>query len=207
MVAGLLAITATVGACSTSVEAPTRNGSPGPQSTSTSASGPEEATTLPPLEILIDEVEPIYGYGDFSAFSFDDAPWDLITAAEIACMRDQGFPVEADGATGILFGNIPDEQNQAAQVAFARCAAGLSVPEYGMPAATQVVDIYEFWVEVLAPCLESEGYQVPDPPSLTTFVESYPAVEWMPWRAVTNPTPELEKRCPQNPYDHELLGE
>ncbi len=90
---------------------------------------------LPPLEDLIKQVEPIRGYGDYSSYSYASVPWALVTAAEIACMRDQGWPVEpfGDTDTGISWQAIPVEQNQAAQVDFVRCVAGLNLPEYGTP--------------------------------------------------------------------------
>lgn len=85
-------------------------------------------STLPPLEILATQVEPIYGYGDYSGYSYAEVPWDRVTAAEIACMQDQGWPVEPDGNTGMLWTAVPVEDNQAAQIDFARCLAGLNLP-------------------------------------------------------------------------------
>jgi len=158
--------------------------------------------TLPLLDVLVTEVEPIHGYGDYSAYSYAEVPWDLVTAAEIACMRDQGWPIEAVGATGMSWTAVPPQQNEAAQIAFAGCVAGLNLPEYGAPSGVEIESIYRFWVDTLTPCLESEGYDIPDPPSVETFVETYPGVEWSPWRYVTDYSPGLEERCPQSPYDH-----
>ena len=92
-------------------------------------------STLPPLEILLTQVDPIHGYGDYSAYSYANVPWDLVTSAQIACMRDQGWPVEPIGDTGISFAAVPFDQNQAAQIDFARCTAGLNLPEYEGPGA------------------------------------------------------------------------
>ena len=92
-------------------------------------------STLSSLEILLTQVDPIRGYGDYSAYSYASVPWPLVTAAEIACMRDQGWPVEPIGDTGISFAAVPFDQNQAAQIDFARCTAGLNLPEYEGPGA------------------------------------------------------------------------
>ncbi|WKZ83723.1 MAG: hypothetical protein QY307_05635 [Acidimicrobiia bacterium] len=174
-----------------------------PNATFLPTSEREEATSsLPPFEVLIEQVDPIYGYGDYSAYPYSKVPWGLVTAAEIACMRDQGWPVEPIGDTGISWLAIPFEQNEAAQVGFARCVAGLSIPEYGVESGVEVENIYTFWVDVLKPCLEAEGYDIPDPPSVDSFVENYPDVEWVPWRYVSNTSSELEARCPQSPHDY-----
>ena len=90
-------------------------------------------STLPPLEVLATQVEPIRGYGDYSGYSYSAVPWEAVTAAEIACMQDQGWPVRPDGDTGISFRDVPIEDNQAVQIDFARCMAGLNLPEYDGP--------------------------------------------------------------------------
>ena len=92
-------------------------------------------STLPDLEILMTQVDPIHGYGDYSAYSYANVPWDQVTAVEIACMRDQGWAVEPIGDTGISWRAVPVEKNQAAQIDFARCLAGLNLPEYDGPSA------------------------------------------------------------------------
>ena len=89
----------------------------------------------------------------------------------------------------------------------ARCDAGLNLPEYGAPSAIDIEGVYSFWVDVLKPCYEAEGHPIPDPPSLAAFVESYPNVDWAPWRYVTDPSPGLDQRCSANPYDYDLAGD
>ncbi|MFH1330481.1 MAG: hypothetical protein ABIJ48_07525 [Actinomycetota bacterium] len=202
---GLIALVVFGSACATQAADVTTAGvgQTEPDSSLAIASQQEETKpTSPPLDVLVTQVDPIYGYGDYSAYSYAEVPWDLVTAAEIACMRDQGWPVDPIGDTGISWAAVPSEQNEAAQVSFARCAAGLDLPDYGVPSGVEIETIYRFWVDVLKPCLEAEGIYIPDPPSVVSFVETYPNVEWTPWQYVTNHTPELEERCPQNPYDY-----
>jgi hypothetical protein len=87
-------------------------------------------STLPPLEILVTQVEPIYGYGDYTGYSYAEVPWDRVTAAQIQCLKDQGWPVIPNTDTGISFRNVPPSEGQAAEVDFARCMAGLNLPAY-----------------------------------------------------------------------------
>lgn len=99
------------------------------------SAGPVDASesTLPPLEILVTQVEPIDGYGDYSAYTYASVPWAEVTAAEIACMQDLGWPVHPMGDTGISWDAVPIGDNQAAQIDFARCMAGLQLPPYEGP--------------------------------------------------------------------------
>lgn len=166
--------------------------------------GPTESS---PSEIAVAEDDPIFGYGDYSAYSYSDVPWDVVTAAQVACMRDQGWPVELIGSNGISYAAVPVEQNQAAQIDEERCSAGLNLPEYGAPSAIDIEGVYSFWVDFLKPCYEAEGHHIPGPPSLETFVESYPNVDWTPWRYVTDPSPELDERCSTNPNNYDLADD
>lgn len=208
--AALAFIVVLVVGCSPSPPAVTDGTVPGAEAASTTVAA--SATTRgssesAPTEIAGAEDGPIYGYGDYSAYSYEDVPWDLVTAAEIACMQDQGWPVKESGPTGISFADVPVDQNHIAQMDFGRCAAGLNLPEGGIPSLLDVEGVYSFWVDVLKPCYEAEGYSIPDPPSLDTFVETYPAVDWVPWRYVTDPPPGLDQRCSTDPYAHDLANE
>lgn len=174
-----------------------------PSTESTVGSVDTADSTLPPMEILMTMVEPIYGYGDYSLYLYADVPWDLFTAAQIRCLHDQGFPVDPDGDTGMTFDRVPLEQNQALQIAWARCTAGLNPPDIEGTSPASIEEVYRFWVDVLAPCYEAKGFSIPDPPSLETFIETYPNVEWTPWRFVPH-TPELDQKCSSDPYDHDL---
>lgn len=153
---------------------------------------------------VIPGTEPIYGYGDYSAYAYADVPWDVVTAATITCLRDQGWPVVAIGKTGIPYAAVPPDQNQAVIADETRCFEGLNLPEYAEPSALDIAGVYSFWVDVLKPCYEDEGYDIPDPPSLESFVESYPAVEWVPWRFIPEGSLGLEEQCSSDPYDYDL---
>lgn len=150
------------------------------------------------------ENDPIYGYADFSAYSYATVPWDEVVVAMIACMRDRGWAAEPSGPTAIDWSQNPKEQGLALHLDQIRCDAGLNLPEVGVPSALDIEGVYVFWVDVLVPCYEEQGHVIPDPPSLVTFVESYPQVDWAPWRFVDGSRPGLEEECSSNPYDHEL---
>jgi hypothetical protein len=74
------------------------------------------------------------------------------------------------------------------------------MPQHGQPPRSAIEDIYAYWTLVIAPCLEDLGHQVPDPPSIDTFAETYPDIEWAPWRYV-DWTPELADQCPPDAPD------
>jgi hypothetical protein len=153
------------------------------------------------MEVLADMVPPIYGYGDYSAYAYHEVPRNQSTAAQIRCMQDQGWPVEPIGTRGISFAPVPSHLNLAAQFDSARCYAGLRLPKYGHPPRSAIEDIYAYWTLVIAACLEDLGYQIPDPPSIDTFAETYPDIEWAPWRYV-DWTPELADQCPPDIPDN-----
>ena len=158
--------------------------------TESAASGPSVTTTSFP---------PIYGYGDFSAFSYGQVPWDEVTTLELACLRDHGVSVEQSGPTGILYTGT-EEQSYLWMAYFDACRAGLNIPDESTTTSADIAWVYDFWLDQ-AECLRGLGYSVPDPPSRESFVENYPVVDWVPYRFVPNgEIPQAEKTCPQDPY-------
>ena len=142
---------------------------------------------------------PIYGYGDFSAFSYGQVPWDEVTTLELACLRDHGVSVEQSGPTGILYTGT-EEQSYLWMAYFDACRAGLNIPDESTTTSADIAWVYDFWLDQ-AECLRGLGYSVPDPPSRESFVENYPVVDWVPYRFVPNgEIPRAEKTCPQDPY-------
>jgi hypothetical protein len=90
------------------------------------------------------------------------------------------------------------------------------------PRTTQPLDdrqvklLYDYFVNDLKPCVEGEGYEVADPPSLTTFSESIATggqeESWSPYAGVVRGTisteswDELNRACPQEPPFDAMYG-
>ena len=166
--------------------------------TAPSTAGQAEPTP-PAFSATTTSFAPIYGYGDFSAFSYDLVPWDEVTALELACLRDHGVSVAPSGPTGIVYTG-PIEQAPLWEAYFDACEAGLNVPDESTTTPAGIESVYEFWLDQ-ADCLRALGYPIPDPPSRETFVENYPTVDWVPYRFVPSvEIPAAEESCPQSPY-------
>jgi hypothetical protein len=144
------------------------------------------------------EMGPIRGYGDYSALSYGQVPWDEVVAAKLQCLVDQGWPVEANGPRGISAEKVPVAQNFQAQVDELRCEAGLALPDMSTTTSSDVGRLYDFLVGQIAPFLEAEGFDVPEPPSRDAFMENYPNVDWSPWGSVPDSADHaaLDKQCP-----------
>jgi hypothetical protein len=204
----LVAVTA---ACSTTPEATETSPTPTTHTSTTERSTRPPGSldyrdyltngTLPLGGALENMVPPIYGYGDFSAYAYNEVNRDQAMAAHIRCLHDQGWPVEPIGTRGMSFAPIPDHLNLAAQFDSARCYAGLRLPAYASPTRSSIEQIYSYWTQFIAPCLRNLGHSIPDPPSIDTFAETYPLTDWAPWRFVEW-TPELAEQCPPDtPYN------
>lgn len=75
-------------------------------------------------------VEPIPGYGDFSDVAYEDVDWVEVNRLIVECMNDRGYAAtQVPTGDGFTFQDIPESQNQAAQVVAAACRAGLRLPE------------------------------------------------------------------------------
>src|SRR5690625_1879330 len=76
------------------------------------------------------------------------------------CMTQAGFAAEADGLSGVAFGDVPTAQEQAFAEAHFTCSAQYPVhPRYGRPwSSEQRGVVYDYYVGELVPCLEAEGY-------------------------------------------------
>lgn len=56
-------------------------------------------------------------------------------------------------------------------------------PQYTQPLTDErLAIVYDYFVEELVPCLEAEGYPIPDPPSKAQFIDTYFSTEnWHPF--------------------------
>jgi hypothetical protein len=87
-----------------------------------------------------------------------------------SCLREEGWsPVVEDG--GITFGGVPVELRETLMEATAECERRIGIPEPRPLDAGELEELYAMHLEALA-CLRSEGYQLPDPPSLEDYVEN-----------------------------------
>ncbi|HZD22176.1 MAG TPA: hypothetical protein VE569_02065 [Acidimicrobiia bacterium] len=144
------------------------------------------------------------------------SPWEY-AAVMVPCLTEQGIPVRADGANGILFGDVPVAQARAQAEALYRCKVRFPTdPLFNEPVnEEQLRFLYEYQVGDLTACLESEGYSVPPAPSLESFIESYTHPGGDVWSPYPTEDPRLEqpaewhrlnKVCPQNPPLDVLYG-
>lgn len=155
-----------------------------------------ETTITPPVPVL----PPITGYGDYTGLTAREIPWDEVNALTIRCLRDQGFNVVPIGKSGISFASIPLEQSRMSEAVFNACYNGLNLPD-SMTTRGDSKAVYDFWLEQ-ADCLRSQGIDIPEAPSRETFVESYPRVDWVPYRFVPQDrVSELSEFCPQTPWE------
>ncbi len=120
------------------------------------------------------DVTPITGYGDFSDVDYFLIDWVEVTQRVVQCANDQGFPVEViPPGDGISFQSVPRQQNQAAAAAVEACEAGLNLPP-PEPMSEEMIGAFFLLLLDVEQCLEEEfGYDIPDAPSLDTFVESW----------------------------------
>ncbi|GEM_PF-2806219 len=154
----------------------------------------------------VDEIpDRITGYGDFSAFRYHEVDWIQVVRAIVECARDQGMPVEPiPPGDGISFDAVPLEQNELATKIVDACEAGLNLPTYEEPTRDQIARRYEDLLRLKA-CLEREGYEISDAPTLDSFVDGYGSTRdgsWNPYDDLLFTVPyrewlRLNVACPQ----------
>lgn len=122
------------------------------------------------------------------------------------CMHEQGFPdVRTTPDGGVTIANVPEGQQEALAVARYVCGVQYQVdPKYTDPFTTDEVNqLYDYFTTKLAPCLEAEGYAVPDIPSRGTFLDSYASTGWNPYVSVETPSQDewyrINLACPPWP--------
>src|SRR5690606_19973409 len=102
------------------------------------------------------------------------------------CLRDQGFHTEVTPDGGLRF-NAPADQQRALHEAQYRCDVQYPIhPRFRQPLTTeQIALLYGYYVDTLRPCLEAEGYEIEQPPSLETFTATlYEDSSWHPYNSV-----------------------
>jgi hypothetical protein len=170
---------------------------------STTAPRPTHVDTTHKTPVAVGPLEPITGYGDFShvATPYDLDP-DEVMMAVAACLQDNGYPVIFTPGMGVDWSPIPPHQHMEGSRVEDACFTGLNLPDPVPPTEQQLLDRYDYLVEMAA-CLAAEGYDTPDPPSPEAFVEGYGTEEsWSPYNFLPLSLSEEEWQrlmvaCPQ----------
>jgi hypothetical protein len=138
--------------------------------------------------------------GVIELMSFDD--W----APRIAqCLQAQGFlTVTATPAHGVEWRDIPPAQAEPFALAKYVCESQYPHdPKYDLPLTDpQLGKLYDYYVEVEAPCLQAMGVDTGEPPSRETFIANYyGSGSWAPFDAVPSSgivsISDAEAACPQ----------
>lgn len=153
--------------------------SPAPAPTGGAAQSENAASEHPLPQVVT-------GYGDFSGVSFHDMDWALWAQRVVECLNDHGFAAEVIAGPGIGYQQIPVDQNQAMQAMQKACEAGMNVPKAEPRSREQLAEIYAYRVVALRDCLLGEGYDIPEPPTFETWLEtrSDPEDHYNVWRHV-----------------------
>lgn len=88
----------------------------------------------------------------------------------VACVGDEGFPADAEGNR-----TFPSEQLEAFNLALYTCEARYPLDERFLQPLTegQTREIHAYLMESAVPCLAELGYELPEPPSIETFVGTF----------------------------------
>ncbi|PWB96435.1 hypothetical protein DF220_00185 [Salinibacterium hongtaonis] len=132
-------------------------------------------------------------------------------SAQADCLIAAGFvntTVTPDGGVVTDFGSAAQAEPFAIAGYTCRVQYPLD-PKYTAPLTNaEVMFIYDYFVEELTPCLESEGFSVTAAQSRGKFAETYESgTAWHPYEGVIESTTTNEQwwsinaRCPQMPTD------
>lgn len=96
------------------------------------------------------------------------------------CLRQEGFPNRREGDSIVL--QIEPDQRLAYGIADVVCTGKYPIDLTHTKPLTedQWVRVYEHLVDVTVPCIRDLGYDIPDPPTLETYLQSSPESRWDP---------------------------
>lgn len=135
------------------------------------------------------------------------------------CFAEAGFEVKStlNGEGFDVISQVSGTQGKVLNLTHYVCAARFFVdPNYLQPPTRDQIRVtYEYYLEVLSPCLREQGYQVPEPPSLETFIaQQWTPEEWTPYKAAGIDSQDLatyellyEGACRQAPPPAARYGE
>ena len=130
----------------------------------------------------------------------EDSEWLDVYAQ---CLTDAGFPATVQGDS--LNVRIAAGQEEPQAVAYYVCQAKYPVRPEAPLSDPEISYLYHYYVNSLTPCLEAEGFAIPDPPSKQQFTDDYLAdVFWTPYDYVSGSNEDvwdkLNDVCPQSPF-------
>src|SRR5699024_6148130 len=86
------------------------------------------------------------------------------------CMQEGGWPETQLSNGGLRYENLP-EQEEAMNEAFYTCFASYPlVEEFLAVDREHYEELYAYFVNELKPCLESQGLEITEPPSLESWL-------------------------------------
>lgn len=123
----------------------------------------------------------------------------------VACVEQKtGFLVTADkdGSVGYLSRDVPKSQHALVDEAIPKCFEDLGFSDSAEPTETEKEQLLGLQLETRK-CLQNLGFDIPEPPSLSTYIEEYGGPDhWAPWRYMgtyqMSPEKSLEifEQCP-----------
>jgi hypothetical protein len=134
------------------------------------------------------------------------------------CLIERGLDVNIMGADHLNYQNIPASQQEALSEALAECRALYPMDDKytGGLNEEELTRLYTYYVEILVPCLQDEGYSGFNSPSLITYLETYGTEGgWHPYTDIIDIVDQrspgafasLNWVCPQSPGTDYLFGE
>jgi hypothetical protein len=130
-------------------------------------------------------------------------PADDWGAAVAGCMNSEGYDGYVGSGDGFSFparDDTDEAQNRALYTCIGRYPVRADYSAYANHA--QLEFLYDYFQDSLIPCIEANGYDVPNTaPARQEFVAYTVAPRWNPYKVMTDrATNELLERCPPSPF-------
>jgi hypothetical protein len=125
----------------------------------------------------------------------------------VDCLVAEGVDakVSTDGQGGYESQGVAGQELPMAIAGYVCDAKYPTDPSLNQPLTDAEMDyIYDYYVQVLNPCLAKEGYKTTEPPSRQAFLDAYGTSEmWAPYNIVSHPGQDewnrINRACPQSP--------
>jgi hypothetical protein len=127
-------------------------------------------------------------------------------AAVVRCLRNVGFEVTQ---RGLMFGYLSSQGQTPLEFAVRSYVCSIKNPRLGAVAVylddDQLGIIYDYYTQIVRPCLLLAGESSPVPPERGEFVDRFFLYGWHPYDAVWEANPgadrlaEIERKCPPVP--------
>lgn len=119
------------------------------------------------------------------------------------CMQEGGWPETQLSNGGLQYANLP-EQQEAMNEAFYTCFASYPLAEAFLAVGREhYEELYAYFVDELKPCLEGQGLEITEPPSLESWLavaETGSPEYWDPTLEIPDiDFAAMQEICPQTP--------